>query len=62
MKSDTLLLIAVLALVVLLALKSLKQAIFLSFTLLSFKAVWIVLIVLLLVRSLKKNAHKTNKS
>ncbi len=47
--AESLLLIAAVLLVVYLALKSLKQFIYLSFTLLTLKIVWIILIVLALL-------------
>ncbi len=51
---ENLLLIAAVLLVVYLALKSLKQFIYLSFTLLTLKIVWILLIVLALLIYTKK--------
>ncbi len=51
---ENLLLIAAVLLVVYLALKSLKQFIYLSFTLLTLKIVWILLIVLALLIYAKK--------
>jgi len=45
---------AVVLLAIYLALKSLKQFIYLSFTLLSLKVVWILLIVLAFLTSIKK--------
>ncbi len=47
--AENLLLIAAVLLVVYLALKSLKQFIYLSFTLLTLKIVWIILVVLALL-------------
>ncbi len=52
--TENLLLIAAVLLVVYLALKSLKQFIYLSFTLLALKIVWIILIVLALLIYAKK--------
>ena len=54
MKFDKLLLIGGLILAAWLTLKSLKQFVYLSFTLLSLKIVWILLIVLFLLHSAKK--------
>jgi ABC-type siderophore export system fused ATPase/permease subunit len=44
-----------------LALKSIKQLIYLSFTLLSLKVVWIVLIILFVLSSLKKRAQPSRE-
>jgi hypothetical protein len=49
--------IAGIALLAALALKSMKQFIYLSFTLLSMKIVWALLIVLFILTSLKKHTR-----
>jgi|GEM_PF-2702443 hypothetical protein len=56
MKFDKILLIFGLILVAGLALKSIKQFIYLSFTLLTLKFVWIFLIILFILMSLKKKS------
>jgi len=45
-----------------LALKSLKQFVYLSFTLLSLKIVWIGLIILFILMSLKKRTHPSRET
>jgi membrane-associated PAP2 superfamily phosphatase len=64
MKFDKIILICGIVLVLVLALKSLKQFVMLSFTLLSLKVVWLVLIVLFILMSVKKqsrSSHDTKK-
>jgi len=55
MKFDKLLLIGGLIVAASLVMKSIKQFIYLSFTLLTLKFVWILIIVLFVLSSLKKN-------
>ncbi len=62
MRINKLLLIACIILLAGLALKSLKQFIYLSFTLLSLKIVWMVLIVLVILSSLKKSSPSSRDS
>ncbi len=62
MKSDKIMLTAGIILIAALTLKSLKQFIFLSFTLLSLKIVWVLLVVLLLLMSLKKRTHSSRNT
>jgi hypothetical protein len=59
MKSDKIILIAGVVLLAGLAFKSLKQMIFLSFTLLSLKIVWVLLIVLYILTVLKKHTRSS---
>jgi len=56
MKFDKILFIFGLILIAGLALKSIKQFIYLSFTLLTLKFVWIFLIILFILMSLKKKS------
>ena len=58
MKPQKILFIAGIILAVVLALKYIKQLVFLSFTLLSLKAVWMALIILFVFVSLKKGRGK----
>ena len=58
---DKILLIGGLVLIAGLALKSIKQFIYLSFTLLTLKFVWILLIVLFILMSLKKKARSSRE-
>ena len=60
-KPDKILLIGGLVLIAGLALKSIKQFIYLSFTLLTLKFVWILLIVLFILMSLKKKARSSRE-
>ncbi len=53
-KAEKMLLLGGIVLAVYLAFKSLKQFIYLSFTLLSLKIVWVLLIILFILMSLKK--------
>lgn len=55
MKPEKILPIAAIILAAVLALKYIKQLIFLSFTLFSFKAVWLAFIILFVFASFKKN-------
>lgn len=59
MKFDKLVLIGGLVLIAGLALKSIKQFIYLSFTLLTLKFVWILLLVFVVLTSLKKKARSS---
>ncbi len=59
MKSDKIILIAGVVLLAALAFKSLKQMIFLSFTLLSLKIVWVLLVVLYILTVLKKRTRSS---
>jgi hypothetical protein len=59
MKVNKILLIGGLILAAGLALKSIKQLIFLSFTLLTLKFVWILILVLIILTSLKKKAQSS---
>jgi hypothetical protein len=59
MKVNKILLIGGLVLAAGLALKSIKQLIFLSFTLLTLKFVWILILVLIILTSLKKKAQSS---
>ncbi len=61
MKIEKILLIGGILLLAALALKSLKQFVYLSFTLLSLKIVWILLIVLFILLSLKKSTSRESK-
>jgi membrane-associated PAP2 superfamily phosphatase len=60
MKFNKLMLISCMVLAVVLAFKSLKQFVVLSFTLLSLKIVWLVLIVLFILTSVKKQSRTSN--
>jgi len=60
MKFDKILLIFGLILFAGLALKSIKQFIYLSFTLLTLKFVWIFLIILFVLMSLKKKSQSSS--
>ena len=62
MKFDKILLIFVLILFAGLVLKSIKQFIYLSFTLLTLKFVWIFLIILFILMSLKKKSPSSGGS
>jgi len=62
MKFDKTLLIFGLILLAGLALKSLKQFIYLSFTLLTLKFVWIFIVVLYILISLKKKTQSSNET
>jgi hypothetical protein len=59
MKLNKILLIGGLIVAAGLALKSLKQLIFLSFTLLTLKFVWILILVLIILTSLKKKTQSS---
>jgi len=61
MKHHKVLLIGGLVLVALLSLKVFKQFLYLSFTLLSLKAVWLVLILLFVLTWIKKQATVSRK-
>ena len=61
MKIDKILLIGGILLLAALALKSLKQFVYLSFTLLSLKIVWILLILFFILLSLKKYTSRESK-
>ncbi len=61
MKIDKILFIGGILLLAALALKSLKQFVYLSFTLLSLKIVWILLILLFILLSLKKYTSRESK-
>ncbi len=61
MKTDKILFICGILLLAALALKSLKQFIYLSFTLLSLKIVWILLILLFILLSLNKYTSRESK-
>ena len=61
MKFDKLLLIGGLIIAASLVLKSIKQFIYLSFTLLTLKFVWIVIIVLFILMSLKKKTRSSRE-
>ncbi len=60
MKFDKALIIICLILIAGLALKSIKQFIYLSFTLLTLKFVWIFLIILFILMSLKKKSQSSD--
>ncbi len=60
MKFDKALIIIGLILIAGLALKSIKQFIYLSFTLLTLKFVWIFLIILFILMSLKKKSQSSD--
>lgn len=59
MKFDKILLAGGIVLALVLVLKSIKQFVYLSFTLLSLKIVWIFLILLFVLSSLKKRTRPT---
>jgi hydrogenase/urease accessory protein HupE len=59
MKSDKIILIVGVVLLAALALKSLRQMIFLSFTLLSLKIVWVLLIVLYILTLFRKHTRSS---
>ncbi len=61
MKIDKILVIGGILLLAALALKSLKQFVYLSFTLLSLKIVWILLILFFILLSLKKYTSRESK-
>jgi hypothetical protein len=61
MKHYKVLLIGGLILIALLSLKAFKQFIYLSFTLLTLKAVWLVLILLFVLTWIKKQANVSRK-
>ncbi len=61
MKIDKILIIGGILLIAALALKSLKQLVYLSFTLLSLKAVWMLLILFLILIFLKKYTSDESK-
>ena len=61
MKFDKILLIGGLVVAASLVLKSIKQFIYLSFTLLTLKFVWIVIIVLFVLMSLKKKTRSSRE-
>ncbi len=62
MKFEKILLTGGLVLAAWLALKSIKQFIYLSFTLLSLKIVWILIVVLFLLNSVKKATRSSNET
>jgi hypothetical protein len=62
MKIDKLLLAGGITLAVFLTLKSIKQFVYLSFTLLSLKIVWIALIVLFALSVIKKRTQPSRKT
>ncbi len=59
MKPDKIILIVGAVLLAVLALKYLRQMIFLSFTLLSLKIVWLIIIILFLLMYVKKYTRPT---
>ncbi len=61
MKIERILIIGGLILIAALALKSLKQFVYLSFTLLSLKIVWVLLILFFILLSLKKYISRESK-
>ncbi len=61
MKIDKILVIGGILLLAALALKSLKQFVYLSFTLLSLKIVWVLLILFFILLSLKKYTSRESK-
>lgn len=61
-KSDKIILIIGVVLLAALAFKSLKQMIFLSFTLLSLKIVWVIIVVLFLLTYVKKHTQPTRQN
>jgi hypothetical protein len=61
MKTDKILLIGALILAASLVLKSIKQFVYLSFTLLTLKFVWILIIVLVVLLSLKKKTRSSRE-
>jgi hypothetical protein len=60
MKSHKILLIIGLVVAAGLAFKSIKQLIFLSFTLLTLKFVWVLILVLIILTSLKKKTRSSH--
>lgn len=62
MKSDKIILIVGAVLLAALTLKYLKQMIFLSFTLLSLKIVWVLIIILFLLTYMKKHTQPTRQN
>jgi ABC-type siderophore export system fused ATPase/permease subunit len=62
MKFEKILLIGGIIIVASLALKSIKQLIYLSFTLLSLKVVWILLIILFILKSFKKRTQPSRET
>ena len=62
MKFDKILLIGGLIVAAGLALKSLKQFIYLSFTLLTLKFVWILIIILFILTSIKKKTPPSRET
>ncbi len=61
MKTDKILLVGALVLAGSLVLKSIKQFILLSFTLLTLKFVWILIIILVVLTSLKKKTQSSRE-
>ena len=61
MRYNKVVLIGCLVLIVLLSLKAFKQFIYMSFTLLSLKAVWLVLILYFVLTWLRKQTNVTHK-
>ncbi|HEY6020236.1 MAG TPA: hypothetical protein VIY48_10130 [Candidatus Paceibacterota bacterium] len=61
-KSDKIILIIGVVLLAALVFKSLKQMIFLSFTLLSLKIVWVIIVVLFLLTYVKKHTQPTRQN
>jgi tartrate dehydratase beta subunit/fumarate hydratase class I family protein len=61
MKFENIFLVGLIVIAAALALKSIKQFIYLSFTLLSLKAVWVLLIILFILTSLKKRTQPSGK-
>lgn len=62
MKSDKIILIVGAVLLAALALKFLRQMLFLSFTLLSLKIVWVIIVVLFLLTYVKKHTQPTRQN
>jgi len=61
MRAEKIILIVGIALIASLALKSLKQFVYLSFTLLSLKIVWVGIIFIIILMYLKKATRVTKK-
>ncbi len=62
MKTNTVLLIGGILLLAALALKSVKQLIYLSFTLLSLKIVWILLVLIFILTYIRKYTQASRES
>ena len=61
MKFGKIFLLLLIITVAFLTLKSIRQLVYLSFTLLSLKAVWILIVLLFLVTSIKKQIESTTE-